>query len=231
MLFYSYFLVHEIRDETAIFQAYGDAPRHGTIGQELLGRIRWAATITFMTLLGASYAVYVQAAGKPTALDHLPPAALPLFLTTLFMAGAWSWHRVFQKAREIQEDARLLLITHLPLLLVYGGILGILLAGSFFGSTGFNLIILIHVTAWIVFVSHQLGNRPRREKSGLWNWLRRTPAGFLTLHLGLALVVLILMAVRVHVWHRLGLVSEFLASSNFVYWGLMHISMAFWSGK
>ena len=44
---------------------------------------------------------------------------------------------------------------------------------------------------------------------------------------GLLVVVLVLFAVRVHVWQRVGFVSELLATKNFVYWALMHIIMSF----
>jgi hypothetical protein len=56
-------------------------------------------------------------------------------------------------------------------------------------------------------------------------------AGFLTLHLALALAVLGLMAVRLHVWRRVGFLSEALASSRFSYWALMHICTSFWSSR
>jgi hypothetical protein len=62
-------------------------------------------------------------------------------------------------------------------------------------------------------------------------WLRSTPAGFLTLHLGVALVLLLVMVARVHVWQRGGFLSEPLAAGSFCYWALMHICMSFWSGR
>jgi hypothetical protein len=93
------------------------------------------------------------------------------------------------------------------------------------------MIILLHVTVWLVFVHYQLVKRPSSAPRNLWQWLRGTPAGFLTLHIGIAVLTLVIMAVRVHVWQRTGWFSELFAAKNFCYWGLMHISMSFWAAR
>jgi hypothetical protein len=117
---------------------------------------------------------------------------------------------------------------HLPLVCVYLGLLSVLLLGLVLGAAVFNLIILIHAGAWLAFVYHQLQQRPPPLRRTPWTWLRYTPTGFLVLHLAVIALVLVFMALRVHLWHRVGFVSELFEGSNFPYWSLMHISMAFW---
>jgi hypothetical protein len=124
-----------------------------------------------------------------------------------------------------------LLRSHRPLWLVYGGIGGLLFIGTLLGSVGFNLIILVHVTTWLVFTCHQLSQRPLPARVSWWHWLRRTPRGFVALHLGVALAVLVLMALRVHCWDRSGWFCDLFARSSFAYWSVLHISMAFWRGR
>jgi hypothetical protein len=116
-----------------------------------------------------------------------------------------------------------------PLLRVYGTMYALLVAGSLLGTVGLNFVILMHVTSWLVFVQHQLSKHPVRPR-GLWDWLRHTPAGFVTLHLTVAAIVLVLLALRVYVWQKAGLVSAVLGSNFFPYWTLLHISIAFWRG-
>jgi hypothetical protein len=181
-----------------------------------------------MVVLAGGYLLYVAATDKRTPLDRAHPALPVAVVAALAAACVWACCRLHRCAGGAWGG---LAREYRPLLLVYASILGILVAGTLLGSTGFNLIILIHVTAWLVFVQYQLGRRPPVRTRNVWTWLRATPAGFLTLHLGIALVVLVLMAIRVHLWHRVGFVSELLASCNFCYWGLMHISMSFWSSR
>jgi hypothetical protein len=121
------------------------------------------------------------------------------------------------------------LAEHRPLVVVYGCLLAVLVVTAPVGSIGF--VVLLHVARWLVFVHGRLRGRPAPAVPHLGVWLRSTPAGFLTLHLGLALVLLLLMTARVHVWRRAGFLSESLAACSFCYWALMHIATSFWSGR
>jgi hypothetical protein len=116
-------------------------------------------------------------------------------------------------------------------LIVYAGLTGVLLAGSLLGSVGFHLIILIHVSAWLVYVAHRLSQQPVAQRPTLWTWCRTTPVGFLCLHAGVGLLVLVLMACRIYAWERDGWLSDLVARTSFPYWSLMHISLAFWRGR
>jgi hypothetical protein len=179
-----------------------------------------------MATLAVMFVVKIEITGKRTALDRGPEwlsaAMIAVLLTGMLLSLGHTWFL----ARRSGTSLRGVFTAHLPLVLVYSGILGVLLVGSLMGTTGLNLIILVHVGAWLAFVYYQLSKK-RVEVKGLWTWLRATPAGFLVLHLGVMLLVLVLFAVRVHVWQRVGFVSELLATKNFVYWALMHIIMSF----
>jgi len=112
---------------------------------------------------------------------------------------------------------------------VYTAILVMLIVSAPLGSIGF--VVLLHVGTWLVFVRSRLRSAKPVSPRHVWTWLRATPLGFAVLHLGLGLVLLILMAMRVHVWGRVGFLSEILSSRAFAYWALMHIFMSFWSSR
>jgi hypothetical protein len=230
MFFYSYFLVHEVRDETHLYQVYGDGALDPA-NTALLRSMSRAAAVLLMLVLVVSYSLYIVAMDKRTPLDRAHPWLLWAGMAVLGSLCCWAVRRPLQLANRLYGDWRGFVNAHRPLLVVYLALFALLVAGTPLGSTAFNFIILVHVTAWLVFVHYQLRRRPPRASRSLWGWLKSTPTGFLVLHLGCVAVVLVLMAMRVYVWQRVGFVSELLASSNFCYWGLMHISMAFWSSR
>lgn len=234
MAFYAYFLIHEIRDEAALCRVYGDAP--GSANSEAFTRrLAWSVTLSLMTMLATAYALHGRILDKLETAVETPQAWLWGLVGGVWLACAVSWRLTLRFARchDVPwTDYR-------PLLSVYAGIGVLLGVGSAFGSFGFNLIVLIHVAAWFVFTFDRLAQRdgpgeghvrltPRRSP---WRWLRGTAAGFLTLHLVAALVVLTLMALRVHLWLRGGWISAAFATSSFHYWSIMHITMAFWRSK
>jgi hypothetical protein len=225
MAFYAYFLVHEVRDEATLFQACGDAPT-SPYGEAFLRRLAWSVTLTLMTLLASAYAVHGRIIDRLDTIVESPAEWLALVIAGVTLVCLASWRSTARFAHRhgvIWSD-------YAPLLAVYAT-LGVLLGvGSLFGSFGFNLIVLIHVAGWFVFTYDRLAQRPQVPRRG-WAWLRGTAAGFLTLHLAAALVVLTLMAVRVHLWERAGWVSTLFATSSFHYWSIMHITMAFWRGR
>jgi hypothetical protein len=229
LFFYAYFLVHEVGDETHLCQAYGDIPSAPFGARGLLQELRRAATAVTLCVLILGYLFHGLVTDKPAALHRVAPALLWAMASLLVGGCAMGIYRYLAEGRRVGGCIQSLLQAHRPLLLVYAGIVLILLFGAPLGSTGFNIVILIHVTAWLVFVGHRLHDAG--PATNVWRWLRSTPAGFWTLHLGVVVGVLTLMAVRVYVWHRVGFLSELLASRNFCYWGLMHISTSFWSSR
>jgi Ca2+/Na+ antiporter len=230
LFFYAYFLVHEVRDEAVIYQAYGDAPEMSPAAAAALRSLSRSTCLSLMSVLAAMYLLHVVISGK-SGLTHVSQTLVTVLGLVLVAACAWSWRQTWRLGVNAHGDGRLFLQAHAPLLWVYAGLGLVLMVGSLLGSTGLNLVIIIHVAAWLVFIRHQLAARPLACTWNLWTWLRSTPAGFLTLHVGLTLFFLVLFAMRVYVWQRIGFVSQLLASDSFCYWSLMHISMAFWSSR
>jgi hypothetical protein len=226
MAFYSLFLVHEVRDEAHLFLAYGDGPTHEPDRQRVLTLLSLTACLVLILVLATAYLVNGFFLRRTEGLDKVSATVIVGGVIVLLTGIAILAAATFRLGLRVYGDLLSLLAAHAPLLWVYGGILTILVLGSLLGSVGFNLIILLHVTVWLVFVHHRLGQR-QAPVGNLWDWLRGTPAGFVTLHLVAVVLILTLMAIRVHAWARVGLVSELLATSSFPYWSLMHIAMSF----
>jgi hypothetical protein len=222
MAFYAYFLIHEIRDEANLFVAYGDAPKDP--GREMfLRRLSVSVMLALMTAFAFIQMLHGRMQVRLERIVADPAPWLEVIAGSLVILGAGGWFTTWQCARCHNIVWR----DYIPLLAVYASIAGILTVGSLLGSVGFNLIVLIHVMAWLVFVRQRLGAGNTAPRN-LWAWLRMTPAGFITLHVGAVAVVLTLMALRVHLWERCGIVSQLFATSSFHYWTIMHITMALW---
>lgn len=227
LLFYGLFLLHEISDEAELFLAYGDGPQSCPENRAFLNSLCWAVSLLLIVVLVLSHVLFAIAFNKTKELDRLPLGLAPVGLGILMACCAGSWWWSCHLGRVAHGRMRLALAVYQPLLLVYAGLFTILVVGSILGSAGLNLIILVHVTAWLVFAFHQLGKRPAPPTMNPWIWARSTPTGFLVLHLGMALVVLILMGCRVHVWGHGGLGGALLTKTSFYYWSIMHICMSF----
>jgi hypothetical protein len=225
MAFYGVFLVHEVRDEADLFRRYGDAP-DAPGSERFLSALSLAVSLLLMTLLAGVHLVHGLWRRQTPILLDADAGPLLVGWTGLLIATILVGQRAFRLGRELHGGLGEIAVLYAPLLRVYAAILAILLLGSLLGSVGLNLIILLHVAAWLVFVHHQLGRSPP-PTADAWAWLRRTPAGFLTLHLGAVILILVLFALRVHAWERSGWVCDALAKSSFPYWSLMHIAMAF----
>jgi hypothetical protein len=217
LLFYGSFLFHEVRDEAVLYQQ-----SEGVRSAERLGPFSLAVALLFLTLLAAGNALFFTCFASDGA------CAAGLWLVACCLGGACAWS-VRRFLRFGPGDADRFLTEHRPLVVVYACLLGVLVVSAPLGSIGF--VVLLHVARWLIFVHGQLRGRPAPRVRHPWTWLRSTPAGFLVLHLGLALVLLVLMAARVHAWGRAGFPSEALAAGSFCYWALMHICMSFWSGR
>jgi hypothetical protein len=225
VLFYGYFLVHEVLDEATLFRAYGDAPAGRPADDVLLRRLSRGVALFLTGTLAGGYLLYQLLVGRqavsPGALAALAGAA-----GACLAAGGQAAARFWSLGRREHGTGRALLAAYRPLLGVYAGLFLILLVGLVCGSVVFNLIILIHAGSWLLFVHAQLGRRPAPRT--WWGWLRGTPRGFLTLHVGVVVFILVLLVLRQYVWLRSGWGCQLLAASSFPYWSLMHISMAFW---
>lgn len=226
IFFYGYFLVHEIRDQANLYRACGDAPLESD--PQFLLSLRTTAIIAAVSLLSVGYVLHGLLVRKQATLLAIAPSVHGLLFGILLLACAAALVRTGQLGQRQYGSLGAACREHGPLVSVYLGLLSVLLLGLVLGAAVFNLIILIHAGAWLVFVYHQLQQRSAPTRLTLWTWLRYTPTGFLVLHLSVIALVLVFMALRVHLWHRVGFVSELFEGANFPYWSLMHISMAFW---
>lgn len=231
LFFYGYFLLHEVRDQATLFQAYKDAPADRLEEQDFLAALTWAASMFLLTVLTFGFSLHEILIGKIAAGTPAAQAFLAGGLIVLLTANAWTAARALRLGCRLHGDVPSLVAAYRPLLMIYGFIFALLLFGAVCGSVVFNLIILIHAAAWFLFVHAQLRKRPAPARRNPWTWLRGTPAGFAVLHAGVVVLILMLLGVRVYVWQRVGFLSELLATSSFSYWSLMHISMSFWRGR
>lgn len=237
MAFYSYFLVHEIRDQANLFLSYGEAPPRSPQLASLLFLLRTGMVLLLMTVLIGVHLVHGRWLERVPPLVTFPGEFLLVGWLGLALSALWTIRRAWRLGVAVFGDFTRMAVALGPLLRVYAAIFLILTLGSTLGSVGLNIVILIHVCTWLVYTQRRLAEasagkeRARNAVAGVWVWLRSTPAGFLTLHLGLTALVLALMVLRVYAWERSGWISSAVAGSSFPYWGLMHISMAFWRGK
>ncbi|MCS7045910.1 MAG: hypothetical protein NZO58_06105 [Gemmataceae bacterium] len=227
MTFYTYFIVHEICDEAMMFRAYGDAPSNLPEHRRFVRWFLGSVTLTLVTAFALIYAAQGRIQARLERYFDDPQRWFPWLTLALAAACGLGWLQTCRLARA----AAIRLGDYAPLLAVYTVIAAVLLGGSAFGSVGFNLLVLIHVMAWLVFVRQRLHDHAAAAAGAprsLWTRWRYSPSGFVTLHLLAAGGVLLLMALRVYLWQRTGLVSQLLATNNFHYWTIMHITMAYW---
>lgn len=226
VLFYGLFLIHEVGDEGELFLAYGDGPEPSPESRALLASLSRAVALLLIAVLALGQLAFVTAIGKTDVLERLPMGTVLVGLGAVLVACALASYQTVRLWRRLYGQMRTVLALYQPLFLVYAGLLAILLLGSLLGSVGLNLVILVHVAAWLVSAHYHLGKRPALPTSNPWKWLRATPCGFLVLHAGVALGVLLLMGLRVYSWERSGFVCDMLSKSSFYYWSIMHIFMA-----
>jgi hypothetical protein len=216
LFFYSFFLFHEIRDESVIYQNLEGIKPNNTVDAFTL-----AAAIFFLFLLAVGYALFqTLIAREPCPVSGLWLISAALGVVCILLGRRFRKHT--------NAEGNTFLRDHRPLLVVYAMLLIVLIVSAPLGSIGF--VVLLHVASWLVFVRQRLV-ATGTGATDWWPWFRSTPNGFLVLHLGLAGVLFGLMVVRVHLWHRVGLMCDVLAEGSFCYWALMHICMSFWSSR
>ena len=229
MAFYSFFFIHEVCDEATLYRHSGELTDDASRADSFLPSLCWTVSLSLMATLAASYFVRGHL-GRSALLQQVPMIWLLSAWLGVALAAGYALILTLRKARSLYGSVAEAVCVYRPLLAVYAGISAILLIGSLFGSVGASLVILVHCLTWLVYTHRRLRER-HAEVTGLWSWLRGSPTGFLTLHLSVSALALVLFALRTHLWERTGIVCDLVSRTWFPYWSIMHIAMAFWRTK
>ena len=116
---------------------------------------------------------------------------------------------------------------HRPILVIQLASTGIVLVALIGGSWTLQIVVLMHFVGWYLFALHQIGRRVPAAPRSIWQWMRTTRAGFMTLHLGLAALVALLMVIDVYGFGRTTWLNAAIGSQSFYYWTIAHVTLSF----
>ncbi|MBI3823676.1 MAG: hypothetical protein HY289_13485 [Planctomycetes bacterium] len=230
MAFYSFFFIHEVCDEAHLYRHSGELHDDAARADRFLPTLCWSMSLLMMTLLAALQIARGHVIGRAGMMQPVPTSWLLAASLGMSVLTCWAGWRAIRLAQSLYGSIPEAIAHYRPLLAVYAGISTILLVGSLFGSVGANLVILVHGLTWLVCTQRKLSER-NAPVTGLWSWLRNSPTGFVTLHLSVTALALVLFALRMHLWDRTGFVCHLVSRTWFPYWSIMHIAMAFWRTK
>lgn len=234
LLFYFYFLIHGFRDEAFFYKAYGDMPKEAqathdrimAVLQMLMLGLLVSLAIPAYVLFGDLFPEF-----RDPVLERIFPAHWPYLLrfasTFLPMCAitAFAMHRI---ARQFPDGMAGLWRMHRPILIVFMISTGIILVALVSGPWTFNFVVLMHFVGWYLFGRRSLGMRePQQPPAGIWAWMRTTRAGFTVLHLGLAAIIVTLVATSHYAFGKSGPIELFFGSKSFYYWTIMHVTLSF----
>lgn len=235
VLFYTYFLLHEFRDQAMFYRSNGDAPSseeparasRGLYLAPLLGFGVIAATF----VAGAAFGI-----GGARRFDHAfagmsrplryACGVLPFVLVLL---GALAVKRSFDRAAP--AGLRGWLRANRPIFFVFLGIYVVLFAGIAATGRVYGPVAL-HVTAWYVFSIYQNSTRPAANPAPRrlsLPWMRTTTAGFNFVHLGMAALVVLAAVVWAYGFDNAPSQTAFhllLSREAFPYWTIMHVTVS-----
>lgn len=234
-LFYFYFLIHGFRDDAFFYKAYGDMPPDATrTHARVMNVIQLLALGLLLALIWPTYvqsAMYRPRIANDPVLKNFFPADWPfiLRLSSMFvpmvLIAIFAMRRI---ARDFPDGLSGLWRVHKPILSVWLISIGIVLLALIGGPWTFNIVVLMHFVGWYIFALYLIGkNPPKQPPQGLWQWMRTTRKGFMTLHLGLAALVTILIAIDVYGFGKQSWLDIFVGSKNFYYWTVMHVTLSF----
>jgi hypothetical protein len=231
LLFYAYFLLHEIRDEIFFYKVNGDAPA----GSEPAARVLWATPLLLAGALAFPIAA-LSACGVAgpmrlrDAFEGIPQGArLAIGVAALAAAVALVVVAIRGISRLAAGGVREALAVPRPIFLVFAGIYALLAVGI--AVTGrMYAIVGVHVAIWWVFTLRQMAARPApspRPKPLSWAWIKSTPAGFNAFHASVLLVVAAAAA-----WRAFGFqnapepqaLALLVSKESFPYWTLLHVT-------
>jgi hypothetical protein len=232
---YLYFLVHELRDEAMFYTVLGDAApiADKTVFQKLIR--------SMVALIVLSVAAVVWSVVPFGALDKKLATSVAQFLgsqslgvklllslaPSIALAAAYRWTFMRYSARLGYSGPREMMGAHSTLFKLMFAVPGVLFAGLVLTQRPY-MIILFHVVAWYVFALYQFKKYPPRNPiKGLWSWMRATPNGFRTLHIGLVIGLMMTGLVWTLWLGQTNYLYWLLAPDAFLYWTIMHITVSF----
>ncbi|MBM3995743.1 MAG: hypothetical protein FJ303_16570 [Planctomycetes bacterium] len=230
MAFYSFFFIHEVCDEAWLYQQSGESCDEPARAEQFLPSLCWTMSLGLMATLAGFQIVRGHLWGRSQLLQSSSTVWLLSAWALLTILAVIALCYMLRQIHTLYGSVNEMIAHYRPLLAVYAGISTILLVGSMFGSVGANLVILVHGLTWLVCTHRNLSER-NDPIEGWWSWLRKSPTGFLTLHVVVIGLALVLFALRTHLWERTGFVCDLVSKTWFPYWSIMHIAMAFWRSK
>lgn len=230
--FFTYFLIHDFRDQVTFYVANGDSGALDERSTRLLG---YAPLVVIGA--GVMLATVATAFGAPGTEPALPTfggadeATRRMIGSALFatlIVGLIAFIRVWRAA--FPQPLKSVLRQHRPIFMVFAGSILVLAVSAIAGASG-DAIILLHVCSWYVFTMHQLKKRapavaPRRFS---WAWIRSTAGGFNFVHIGSFLLFLAVGAVWAYGFRNdpsLGAFAVTVGRDLFPYWTILHVSVS-----
>jgi hypothetical protein len=234
-LFYFYFLFHGFRDDAFFYKTYGDMPQAAAVAD---GRVMVVLQLLLLGLLASLFwPAVTQIAQKRYAivdpiLANFFPADWPFVARLLSMflpmaaVAAFALHRI---ARGQPEGWAGFWRVHRPILTVYLLSLGVVLLALTGGSGAFDIWVLTHFVAWFFFALFLIDRfPPKSPPEGWWGWMRTTRPGFITLHMGMAAVVAVCMAISVYGFGQSATALDIIVGKDsFYYWTIVHVTLSF----
>ncbi len=241
-----YFLVHELRDETMFYSALGDSPpvkdpaaMTGML-RALTGLI--VLTIALFIWVPAPFGVYIEKLKLDgTSPMHETLASLSIFngslpiplrlavgMAPLVIPAAAFHYTLKHYARRLGfAGVGQMVETYKPLFRVIIGVVLVLGLAMLITQRIYPLV-MFHVVAWYIFASHQLARfRPKTPPRGWWAWMRTTPEGFKTLHIGLFVFMMVLGLLWTFAFDHTVYLHWVLSPAAFFYWTIIHITVSF----
>ena len=131
--------------------------------------------------------------------------------------------------RSMEDGGGQFLAITRPVLWVLGLTTLIAMSSALLGGWTFFLIILSHFVVWYFYADRRLQRNPAPAslRDGVWKWLRGSSQGFRALHLGIAAVFLVLVAINHYAFREKGLLNLAVGHEAFYYWTLIHVTISF----
>lgn len=233
-LFYFYFLIHGFRDDAFFYKSYGDMPRDGIeVHQRIMAVLQLLIIGLLMSLFWPVLTVVSDRnyrLADPILQNFFPStwpfvARLASMFVPMLAIALWALGRI---ARRFPDGLAGLWRVHRPILAIQIASLAIVLLALIGGPWTFNIVVLMHFVGWYFFALFLIDRHPPKEPArGIWPWMRTTRPGFMTLHLGLAALVTVLIAVDVYGFGKASWLDVIVGSKSFYYWTIMHVTLSF----